>query len=44
VLTIRRWWWLSIGMVLTLWQVSSGIRALVTALDSIYEVKDRRSF
>src|SRR5207248_3396532 len=23
VLTTRRWWWLSVGMVLTLWQVSS---------------------
>jgi membrane protein len=44
VLTTRRWWWLSIGLVLTLWQVSSGVRALMTALDSIYEVKDRRSF
>jgi len=44
VLTTRRWWWLSIGMVLTLWQVSSGVRALMTSLDSIYEVKDRRPF
>jgi membrane protein len=44
VLTARRWWWLSIGLVLTLWQVSSGVRALMTALDSIYEVKDRRPF
>jgi membrane protein len=44
VLTTRRWWWLSIGLVLTVWQVSSGIRALMTALDSIYEVKDRRPF
>jgi membrane protein len=43
-LTTRRWWWLSIGLVLTLWQVSSGVRALMTALDSIYEVKDRRPF
>src|SRR5256885_7199783 len=44
VLTTRRWWWLSIGLVLTLWQVSGGVRALMTALDSIYEVKDRRPF
>jgi YihY family inner membrane protein len=44
VLTTRRWWWLSIGLVLTLWQVSSGVRALMTSLDSIYEVKDRRPF
>lgn len=44
VLTSRRWWWLSIGLVLTLWQVSSGVRALMTALDSIYEVPDRRPF
>jgi membrane protein len=44
VLTTRRWWWLTIGLVLTLWQVSSGVRALMTALDSIYEVKDRRPF
>jgi membrane protein len=44
VLTTRRWWWLSIGLVLTLWQVSSGVRALMGALDSIYEVKDRRPF
>jgi membrane protein len=44
VLTTRRWWWLSIGLVLTLWQVSSGVRALMTALDSIYEVEDRRPF
>src|SRR5438094_480182 len=44
VLTTRRLWWLSIGLLLTLWQVSSGVRALMTALDSIYEVKDRRPF
>jgi YihY family inner membrane protein len=44
VLTTRRWWWLSIGLVLTVWQVSSGVRALMTAFDSIYEVKDRRPF
>jgi membrane protein len=44
VLTTRRWWWLSIGLALTVWQVSSGVRALMTALDSIYEVKDRRPF
>jgi membrane protein len=44
VLTTRRWWWLSIGLVLTLWQVSSAVRALMTSLDSIYEVKDRRPF
>ena len=44
VLTTQRWWWLSIGLVLTLWQVSSGVRALMTALDSIYEVEDRRPF
>jgi|GEM_PF-1261421 len=44
VLTRRRWWWLSVGLVLTLWQVSSGVRALMGALDSIYEVKDRRPF
>ena len=44
VLTTRRWWWLSFGLALTLWQVSSGVRALMTALDSIYEVKDRRPF
>jgi len=44
VLTTRRWWWLSVGLVLTLWQVSSGVRALMGALDSIYEVKDRRPF
>jgi membrane protein len=44
VLTTRRWWWLSIGLVLTIWQVSSGVRALMTALDSIYEIDDRRPF
>ncbi|HEY8678368.1 MAG TPA: YihY/virulence factor BrkB family protein [Candidatus Dormibacteraeota bacterium] len=44
VLTTRRWWWLTVGLALTLWQVSSGVRALMGALDSIYEVKDRRPF
>ncbi|HYM51430.1 MAG TPA: YihY/virulence factor BrkB family protein [Candidatus Limnocylindrales bacterium] len=44
VLTTRRWWWLSIGLVLTLWQVSSGVRALMGALDHVYEVQDRRPF
>jgi membrane protein len=44
VMTTQRWWWLSIGLLLTLWQVSSGVRALMTALDSIYEVDDRRPF
>src|SRR5438874_13053331 len=31
VLTARRWWWLSVGLVLTVWQFSSGVRALSTA-------------
>src|SRR5256885_13950384 len=44
VLTTRRWWWLSIGLALTLWQVSSGGRAVMTALDSIYEGKERGPF
>ncbi len=44
VLTTRRFWWLSVGLILTVWQVSSGVRALMTALDSIYEVDDRRPF
>lgn len=43
-MTGRRWWWLSIGLLLTLWQVSSGVRALMGALDRIYEVDDRRPF
>src|SRR5256886_8951230 len=42
VLTTRRWWWLSIGLALTLWQVSSAARALMTALASHSEGKDRR--
>jgi membrane protein len=44
VMTARRWWWLSIGLALTLWQVSSGVRALMGALDRIYETEDRRPF
>ena len=43
-MTARRWWWLSIGLVVTLWQVSSGVRALMGALDRIYETEDRRPF
>jgi membrane protein len=43
-MTARRWWWLSIGLLLTLWQVSSGVRALMGALDRIYELEDRRPF
>src|SRR5438093_9518516 len=44
VLIARRSWWPSVALVLTVWQVSSGVRALMTALDSTYEVKGRRPF
>src|SRR5205809_6800162 len=44
VMTTRRWWFLSIGLALMLWQVSIGVRALMIALVSIYEVIDVRLF
>src|SRR2546430_9411927 len=42
VLTTRRWWWLSIGLALTLWQVSRGVRAVVASRWSLAGVEGPR--
>jgi len=44
VLTEKQGWWLSAGLVLTLWEVSAATRVTMTALDRMYGLGRRRSF
>ena len=42
VLTHRQVFWVTAGLALTLWEVSSAVRAAMEALDRVYEVRRRR--
>jgi membrane protein len=42
VLAEKKAWWLTIGMVLTLWELSAATRVTMTALDRIYGSRRRR--
>jgi len=44
VLSQQRVWWLTIGLLLTLWELSSATRVAMTAMDRIYGYYRRRSF
>jgi membrane protein len=44
VLSSQRGFWLTLGAALALWNVSSGVRAAMGALDDIYGARERRSF
>jgi membrane protein len=43
VLSQRQVWWLTAGLVLTLWELSSATRVAMTAMDRIYGYHRRRS-
>lgn len=44
VLSQKQFWWLTAGLVLTLWELSSVTRVAMTAMDRIYGYYRRRSF
>jgi membrane protein len=44
VLSQKQVWWLTVGLVLTLWELSSATRVAMTAMDRIYGYHRRRSF
>jgi membrane protein len=44
VLSQRQVWWLTAGLLLTLWELSSATRVAITAMDRIYGYYRRRSF
>ena len=43
VLTSKRALWLTVGLALALWTVSGAMRAVMGALNTVYEVEDERS-
>lgn len=43
VLSGQEYRWLTLGLVLTIWQVSGGVRCVMAAVNDIFEEKDRRS-
>jgi membrane protein len=43
VLSVQRGFWLTIGAALAVWNVSSGVRGAMGALDDIYGVREYRS-
>jgi membrane protein len=44
VVTEKQLWWVTIGFVLAMWQVSGGIRTIMGGLCAIYECGDSRSW
>jgi membrane protein len=44
VLSKKQVWWLTVGFLLTLWELSSATRVAMTAMDRIYGYHRRRSF
>ena len=44
VLSKKQVWWLTVGLALTLWELSSATRVAMTAMDRIYGYYRRRSF
>jgi membrane protein len=44
VLTEKQLWWVTIGFALAMWEVSRGIRTIMTGLSLIYDVKETRSW
>jgi membrane protein len=44
VLSQKQVWWLTVGLLLTLWELSSTTRIAMTAMDRIYGYYRRRSF
>jgi membrane protein len=44
VLRQKQVWWLSVGLLVTLWELSSTTRVAMTAMDRIYGYYRRRSF
>src|SRR5215213_4559716 len=44
VLSQKQVWWLTVGLLLTLWELSSATRVAMTAMDRIYGYYRRRSF
>jgi membrane protein len=44
VLTHQRAFWVTAGLLLTLWEMSGGIRGIMDALDEIYDSPRRRGF
>jgi membrane protein len=44
VLSQEQVWWLTVGFLLTLWELSSATRVAMTAMDRIYGYHRRRSF
>jgi membrane protein len=43
VLGAKRGFWLTAGLVITLWEISGAVRTVMGALDSIYRTRKRRS-
>ena len=44
VVTQREAWWLTIGFALAIWEVSGGVRTIMSGLNSIYELREKRSW
>jgi membrane protein len=44
VVTQKEAWWLTIGFGLAIWQVSGGTRTIMGGLNSIYELRENRSW
>jgi membrane protein len=44
VLHQKQGWWVSVGFVLAIWEVSGGIRAIMGGLNDIYDLEEKRSW
>jgi membrane protein len=40
----ERWWWASVGVVVTLWGVGASLRSMMTPLNAVYGARETRSW
>jgi membrane protein len=40
----ERWWWATIGLLVTLWGVGASLRAMTTPLNAVYGARENRSW
>jgi membrane protein len=40
----ERWWWASVGLLVTAWGVGASVRSMMTPLNSIYGAREHRSW
>jgi membrane protein len=44
VMAAKRWWWATVGLVVTVWGIGASLRSMMTPLNRVYGAQEHRSF